>query len=166
MKTTADFIEDLRAAGIRLSVRDGRLHAGPASLITPNFREVIAAHRQALIEEVLERDRAPELLHEAQVTIDHLHERCAWALEELQNSQATIAGLRREIESLKLDVLINQNLADACQMQYQHIKARQGGIPEPVFKALRSCCHPDRATNQQAAKTAMLWLGKQRRVSP
>ena len=165
MKTTADFIEDLRAAGIRLSVRDGRLHAGPAGLITPDFREAIAAHRQALMEAVLERDRAPEL-QEAQVTIDHLHERRAWALERLQESQETIAGLRREIAYLKYDASVSQDLADLYKNQYRRLLARQSGIPEPVFKALRSCCHPDRATNQEAARISMVWLNAQARVSP
>lgn len=52
-------INELQDMGIRLSIQGGRLHAGPAARIDEDIRELIAANRQALMEAVLERERAP-----------------------------------------------------------------------------------------------------------
>ena len=47
--TTADLLADLSVAGVRVELRAGVLHAGPKDALTAEHRELIRAHKPALV---------------------------------------------------------------------------------------------------------------------
>jgi hypothetical protein len=53
-------IAGLRANGVRLTVREGVLHAGPSDRLSPDHRAVIAARKADLITELLDPSGARE----------------------------------------------------------------------------------------------------------
>ena len=157
MMTTIDELQDM---GIRLSIQGGRLHAGPTARIDEDIRELIAANRQALMEAVLERERAPDLLKEARATIDRLLTKREAALEHWQKSEETIAWLKRELETAKARLEIAEDYSRVLETvaSIRQSRLQPPAIPPDIRRALISCCHPDRASNQQAAQKAMTWL--------
>ena len=49
MPAAVDIFNDLRAAGVRVELREGALRAGPPDALTPELRALIRANRDALV---------------------------------------------------------------------------------------------------------------------
>lgn len=138
----------LAAEGIRLTVKAGVLHAGPASRLLSRHREVIAARKDELISELTHP--ASERERETQVFLEI-------ALDACQGHLATIDRLEKELESARLFGRVQSQIAK----EMAKLVTESNRIPTDIFRCIAACCHPDRAPNQQAGAKAMAWLNQQ-----
>lgn len=127
----------LAEAGISLRLGDdGRVYAGPASQLTPGLRRIITEHKDGIVLEL-----SPPRERDLRLRI-----------AELERELARERTYRQMYEGLSTAFMAENRLAKAPPV-----------IPPDIRRALTSCCHPDRASNPQAAQTAMAWINTQPR---
>lgn len=131
--TPSAIIAGLRANGVRLTIREGVLHACPADRLSPDHRAVIAARKAYLVFELLDPSGTAE-----QVTLRFLEV----ALAACQGHLETIGRLERERDMARVAYELQKGLA-ALALEW----AEDNPIPPAIYCVLVSCCHPDRAPN-------------------
>lgn len=143
--TPTDMLHRLRSEGLRLSVREGKLMAGPKAAVTDEHRKLISAHRDALMRE-LEREE-----HLAALDIKEMQIDCLW--KQYEDSERKRKHAESLLELTKIQLGVERELGTIFRA-----RPAPPAIPEEIRRYIASRCHPDRNDNAEAANRTMAWL--------